>query len=62
MQKGYKVDELRQRLLTQAFLYDSPEAYTAGVEAALRAVQRLPRDADETVQAAPRPPARRSAS
>lgn len=62
MQKGYKMDELRQRLLTQAFLYDSPDAYAAGVEAALRAVQRLPTGADDAAEAAARPRPRRSAS
>lgn len=45
--QGNEVDELRQRLLAQAFLYDDPEAYVSGVEAALRAVERL----------APAPPA-----
>lgn len=57
------MDELRQRLLTQAFLYDSPEAYAAGVEAALRAVQRLPRDTGDTAEVAiARPRTQRSAS
>jgi len=57
------MDEIRQRLLTQAFLYDSPEAYVAGVEAALRALQRLPQDAAHAAQSAiSRPRTRRSAS
>lgn len=56
------MDEVRQRLLTQAFLYDSPEAYAAGVEAALRAVQRLPAGADQAAETAARPRPRRSAS
>lgn len=63
MPKGYKMDEIRQRLLTQAFLYDSPQAYAAGVEAALRALQPLPQDAAAAAEAAAtRPRARRSAS
>jgi hypothetical protein len=39
---GDQVDELRQRLLAQAWLYDNPEAYASGVEAALRAIAQLP--------------------
>ena len=31
------MDDLRTRLLADAFLYDDPAAYTAGVDAALRA-------------------------
>ena len=55
------MDELRQRLVTQAFLYDNPEAYVAGVEAALRAVQRLPQAADQAAAVTDaRPEARRS--
>lgn len=36
------MDEVRRKLLAQAFLYDHPEAYASGVEAALRAVRELP--------------------
>lgn len=31
-------DELRRQLADRAFLFDDPDAYLAGVEAALRAV------------------------
>ncbi len=60
------MDEIRQRLLSQAFLYDHPEAYTSGVEAALTAVERLSAAATtpaaESVRSAPVQRARRSAS
>lgn len=35
------MDDLRARLVRDAFLYDDPAAYTAGVEAALRAAARI---------------------
>ncbi len=60
------MDEIRQRLLSQAFLYDHPEAYTSGVEAALTAVERLSAPhtapAAESVRSAPVQRVRRSAS
>jgi hypothetical protein len=38
-----EVDELRRRLLAQAFLYGSPDAYRSGVEAVLRAIGQIAR-------------------
>ena len=32
------MDELREALLNEAFLYDEPDSFIAGVDAALRAV------------------------
>lgn len=37
-------DDLRERLVAEAFLYDDPSAYIAGVDAALRVVRRLEGD------------------
>lgn len=34
--------ELRDRLADRAFLFDDPKAYLAGVDAALRAVEKQP--------------------
>ena len=34
------LDALRRRLTSQAFLFDDPSAYTAGVEHAIAAVQQ----------------------
>ncbi len=60
------MDEIRQRLLSQAFLYDHPEAYTSGVEAALTAVERLsaspPAAGADPIRGAPVQRPRRSAS
>ena len=37
---GSVMDELRDLLLAEAFLYDQPESFIAGVDAALQAVAR----------------------
>lgn len=34
------MDQLKQRLLARAYLYDDPASFTAGVEAALSATSR----------------------
>lgn len=39
---------LRHRLADRAFLFDDPDAYLAGVDAALQALARLHSDHDDT--------------
>jgi hypothetical protein len=58
VQTREELDELRRKLLAQAFLYDHPEAYSSGVEAALHAVRRLPA-AELREPSAPRASSRR---
>ncbi len=44
-------DRLRRELLSQAYLFDDPRAYAAGVEDALAALERVAGPTRETLSA-----------